>query len=87
MYIYIISCKNCGDQYVSSSTDFKSRFRMHKSDIKTKKDGCGTARHFNNKCCDSSNLHIFLQVQLIESVQSDVNLEGKLWERKMSAFH
>ena len=67
--IYIISCKNCGDQYVGSA-----RFRIRKSDIKTKKDRCGTARHFNNKCFDSSNPHIFLQVQLIESVQSDVNL-------------
>ena len=77
--IYIISCKNIGDQYVSSATDFKARFRIHKSDIKTKKDRCGTASHFNNKCCDSSNPHIFRQVQLIESVQSDINLESKLW--------
>ena len=76
--IYIISCKNCGDQYVGSATDFKARFRIHKSNIKTKKDRCGTATHFNNKCCDNSNPYIFLQVQLIESVQSDVNLEGKL---------
>ena len=42
---YIISCKNCGDQYVGSATDFKARFRIHKSDFKTKK----TARHFNSK--------------------------------------
>ena len=65
---YIISCKNCGDQYVGSATDFKARFRIHKSDIKAKKGSCGTARHFNYKCCDRSNTHIFLQVQLIESV-------------------
>ena len=31
---------------------------------------------------DSGNPHIFLQVQSIESVQNDVNLEGKLWERE-----
>ena len=41
--------------------DFKSRFRIHKSDIKTKKDRCGTARHFNTKCTDSSNPHKFLK--------------------------
>ena len=61
-------------------TDFKARFRMHKSDIKTKKDRCGTARYFNNKFFDSSNPHIFLQVQLTEFVQIDANLEGKLWK-------
>ena len=64
--------------------DQNCRFRIRKSNIKTEKDRCGTARYFNNKCCDRSNLHIFLQVQLIESVQSDVNLEGKLWEREKS---
>ena len=60
MFVYIISCKNCGDQYVGSTTDFRNRFRIHKSNIKTKKDRCGTARHFNNKCCDGRNPHIFL---------------------------
>ena len=75
-----LCCLHCGDFHVGSTTDFKARFRLHKSDIKTKKDRCGTTRHFNNKCCDSSNPHKFIQVQLIESVQSD--MEGKLWERK-----
>ena len=32
--------------------------------------------------CDSGNPHIFLQVQSIESMQNDVNLESKLWERE-----
>ena len=80
--VYVISCANCGDQYVGSAIDFKTRFRIHKSDIKTKKDRCGTARHFNNKCSDNNNPHKFLQVQLIESVISDDDLEGKLWERE-----
>ena len=78
--IYIISWKNYGDQYVRSTTGFKARFRIHKSEIRAKKDRCSTGRQFNNKCCDRRNPHIFLEVQLIESVQSDVNLEGKLWE-------
>ena len=80
--IYLISCLNCYDQYAGSALDFKSRFRIYKSDIKTKKDRCGTARHFNTKCTDSSNPHKFLKVQIIESVQCDYNLEGKLWERE-----
>ena len=80
--IYIISCKNCGDQYVGSATDFNARFGIHKSNIKTKNNRCGTARHFNNKCRDSSNPNVFLQVQLIESVQNGVNLESNLWERE-----
>lgn len=62
--------------------NFKNRFRLHKSDIKTKKYRCGTARHFNNKCSHTNNPHEFLQVQLIESVESDNDLEEKLWERE-----
>ena len=80
--IYLISCKNCEEQYIGSAIDFKTRFRIHKSDIKTKKDRCGTARYFNTKCSDVQNPHGFLQVQLIQSVVSDVDLENKLWERE-----
>ena len=80
--VYIISCKNCGDQFVGSATDLKARFRIDKSGIKRKKDRCITARHFKNKFCDSSNPHIFLKAQLMEFVQSDINLEDKLWERE-----
>ena len=53
--IYLITCMKCLEQHVDSAVKCKSRFRIHKSDIKTKKDRCGTARHFNNKCCDSYN--------------------------------
>ena len=80
--IYLISCENCKDQYIGSAIDFKARFRIHKSDIKTKKDRCGTTRHFNSKCSDVQNPHRFLQVQLIESVVSDLDLENKLWEKE-----
>ena len=80
--IYLIFCKSCEDQYIGSAIDFKARFRIHKNDIKTKKDRCSTARHFNTKCSDVQNPHRFLQVQLIESVVSDLDLENKLWERE-----
>ena len=76
--VYIISCKTCGDQYIDSSTDIITRIRIHKSDVKSKGDRCGTVSYFNNICCYSNNPHIFYQVKLIESVQSDVNLEATL---------
>ena len=80
--IYLLSCKNCEDQYIGAGTDFKATFRIHKSDIKIKKERCGTGRHFNSKCPDVQNPHRFLQVQLIESVVSDLDIENKLWERE-----
>ena len=67
---------------MGSAIDFQARFRIHKSNIKTKKGRCGTTRHFNTKCSDVQNPHRFLQVQLIESVVSDLDLENKLWERE-----
>ena len=44
----------CLEQYVGSAIKLQSRFRIHESDTKTKKGPLGTARHFNNKCCNSS---------------------------------
>ena len=38
--IYLITCKNCLEQYVGSATNFKNCFRIHKSHIKTNKDMC-----------------------------------------------
>ena len=82
LVVYLMSYSNCDDQYVVSVLGFKSRFRIHKSDIKTKKARCGTARHLNNKYTESSNPQKLLKTQIIESVQCDYNLEGKLWERE-----
>ena len=59
------SCKNCEIQNKGSGIDFKVRFRIYKSDIKTKKCRCGTARRFNNKYSDDQNPH-FLEIQVIE---------------------
>ena len=58
----------CLEQYVGSAIKFKSRFRIHKSDTKTKKDCCRTTSHFNNKCCNSSNLFVYLRVLLVVKV-------------------
>ena len=45
--IYLTTCSKCLKQYAGSAVKFKTRFRIHKSDIKTKKEGCGSARYFN----------------------------------------
>ena len=47
--IYLITCFDYREQYVGSAVNFKQGFRIQKSDIKTNKDHCGTAKHFNNK--------------------------------------
>ena len=77
--IYLITCMKCLEQYVGSAIKLKSRLRNHKFDIKTKKDRCGTARHLNNKCCNSSNAFVYLRVQLIKKVYcvyDDCSIEG-----------
>ena len=42
--------------------------KLHKSGINTKKDRCGVAFHFTNKCRDQENRHAFLKIQPIEQV-------------------
>ena len=53
--IYPIFCKCCGKQYVGSVTGFKERFRIHKSDINTRKVRCGVANHLLNVCRSSAS--------------------------------
>ena len=78
----MITCKNCLKQCVGSATNFKSRFIIHKSDIKTNKDRCGTAKHFNGECKNDSNIFQFLSVQIIEQVYSNAtDIEEILWHR------
>ena len=75
----------CLEQYVGPTIKFKSRFRIHKSDIKTKKDRCGTARHFSNKCCNFTDPSVYFRVWLIEKVYcvyDDCNIEDILWDRE-----
>ena len=53
--IYLISCKLCNEQYVGSpfKDNFKPRFRVHKSNIITSKDGCCVA-NFLTKCTNGN---------------------------------
>ena len=82
--ICLVECIDCKCQYVGSATSFKQRFRIPKSDIKTKKDRCGTARHFNSICCHPINPHGYLKVHLMEQVFCDASkdIESILWERE-----
>lgn len=63
--MYLITCSNYREQYAGSATNFKQRFRIHKSDIKPDKDICGIARHFNNKYCSPHNKHVYLKYRLL----------------------
>ena len=67
---------------VGPSINFKQRFRIHKSDIKTNKDRSGTARHFNNKCCSPNNKHVYLVIPITEQVfnNNQFSIEDLLWE-------
>ena len=66
--IYLITCSICREQYVVPAINIKQRFRIHKSDIKTKKNRCGTVSHFSNECCSPKNKHAYLKIQIIEQV-------------------
>ena len=58
----------CKDEKIGSAVDFKTHFRVHKSDIKTKKERCGTSRHFNEKYLFSTSPFGYVKVQIIEQV-------------------
>ena len=83
--ISLTICMKCLGQYVGSAIKVNSKIRIHKSDIKPKKDCCGTSRHFINKCCHSSNPFVYLRVHLIEKVcciYDNCNSEDILWDRE-----
>ena len=56
--------------------------RILKSDNKTNKDRCGTAKYLDGMCKNDNNIFQFLSVQIIEQVCSnDTNIEEILWNR------
>ena len=61
-----------------------SVYCIHKSDIKTEKDRCVTARHFSSICCHPINPHDYLKVELVKQVLCDVSkdIESILRERE-----
>ena len=82
--IYLITCSKCLEYYVGSAVKFKTRFRVHISDIKNKKERCGSARHFNSNCYHDTNPFQYFKIKLIEHVQSNSleNIEDVLWDRE-----
>ena len=84
MTVEMISYKCCGKQYVGSTTGFKERFRIHKSDINNCKIRSGLANHLLNVCRSSASKFEYLQVQLIEkeSVQNEDDIDKVLGERE-----
>ena len=63
--IYLITCDKYKDKYVGLAVDFKPRYSVHKSDIKTKKERCVTCRHFNEKCLCSTSPFGYVKVQIM----------------------
>ena len=82
--IYLITCDKCKDEYKGSAVDFRPCIRVHNSDIKTKKERCGTSRHFNEKCLCSTSDFGYVKVQVIEQVYSEhpSKIEEVLWYRE-----
>ena len=68
--VYLASCKKCRLQYVgSTTTDFRVRFRNHKSAMVTNKKTCEVAVHFNKTPHDLSDFSF----QCIDQVQPTAN--------------
>ena len=80
----MITCKCCSKQYIASATDFKKRFRIHKSDINTGKVRFGIASHLLNVCKSAICKTEYLQVQLIEHIfaRKGEDIDKILWERE-----
>ena len=79
--IYLTTCDKCKDEYIGSAVDFRPCIRVHNSDIKTKKERCGTSRHFNKKCLCSTSDFGYAKVKVIEHVYSEhpSKIEEVLW--------
>ena len=78
--IYLITCKICQKQYVGSTTNFKTRFTLYKSDIKQLKKSCTCIQHFGK----THNWSDF-QIQPIEQVHISDDLLPSDKEKKLLA--
>ena len=68
--IYLVHCIKCKLQYVgSTTTEFKVRFRNHKSAMKTNKKTCEVAIHFNR----SPHILSDFTFQCIDQIQSNTS--------------
>ena len=78
--IYLITCNTCQKQYVGSTTNFKSRFTLYKSDIKLLKKSCTCIQHFGK-------IHSWsdFRMQPIEQVHISDDLPSAEKEKKLLA--
>lgn len=77
--VYLATCTKCNLQYVgSTSTEFKVRFRNHKSAMKTNKKTCEVAIHFNSTPHTLSDF----QFICIEKILQQTDIESKLITRE-----
>ena len=66
--IYLVDCIYRKCQYVGLPLLLNNVPIFIKSEIKTKKDPCGTARPFSSIWCHPNNPHGYLKVQFIEQL-------------------
>ena len=83
--IYLITCMKYLEQYVGSAIKFKSRFRIHKSNIKTRKNGCGTAGLLgtliiNNGVIPPIRLYIYVSSSLRNHIVSMIIVILKIFD-------
>ena len=72
--IYLVHCIKCNLQYVgSTTTEFKVRFRNHKSAMKTNKKTCEVAIHFNR----SPHILSDFTFQCIDQIQINTSQDTK----------
>ncbi|KAJ8035078.1 hypothetical protein HOLleu_22175 [Holothuria leucospilota] len=78
--IYLLTCSKCNVQYIgSTSTEFKVRFRNHKSHMLTNKKTCVVATHFNHTPHELTDL-AFLP---IERITDTIETNKKLLSREI----
>ena len=78
--IYLITCNTCQKQYVGSTTNFKTRFTLYKSDIKLLKKSCTCIQHFGKFHSWSD-----FRIQPIEQVHISDDLPTSEKEKKLLA--
>ena len=80
--IYLATCNKCNLQYVgSTSTEFKVRFRNHKSSMLNNRRTCELAMHYNGSEHDIWQI-IFNVIEQISSFGNPLHLEQLLLTRE-----
>ena len=81
--IYLATCCKCNLQYVgSTSTEFKIRFRNHKSNMLNNRRTCELAVHYNSSQHDISQMR-FIIIEQIISFQNPLHLDVTAYQRSL----